>query len=321
MSSTFTERINFVQRTLGKGQISRDGSDITVRCPSCGDSQKKKLAINLETWKYHCWVCGLKGNTLVSLLKKHGDRSQIDEFRVTFLNSRILISDAIPTEEQKVELPDGFTPLVTCLSSKNPNVRAIKRYLEKRGLTERELWKFRVGVSESGKFSRRPIFASLDTDGELNYYVSRTIDGKSGLRYLNSTADKTGIVFNDCDIDWDKKVYLVEGIFDLIALKENGTCLLGSSISENSLLFKKIVANESDVVLCLDNDMLKKTGRIADLLESYGCNVEVMNTSAAKDIAEMNPDQLEYSKSALTKWNLAASFKYKIAAIKSGSMF
>ena len=320
MSSTFTERISFIQRTLGKGQISRDGSDITVRCPGCGDSQKKKLAINLETWKYHCWVCGLKGNTLVSLLKKHGDRSQLDEFRVTFLNSKILTSDELVVE-QKVELPDGFTPLVSCFDSKNPNIRAIKRYLEKRGLTERDFWKFRVGISEVGKFSRRPIFASLDTDGELNYYVSRSIEGKNGLRYLNSSTDKTAIVFNDCDIDWDKKIYLVEGIFDLISLKENGTCLLGSSISENSLLFKKIVANESDVVLCLDNDMVKKTGRIADLLESYGCNVEVMDTSAAKDIAEMTQDQLDFSKSNLTRWSLTSSFKYKISAIKSGSMF
>ena len=321
MSSTYTERISFIQRTLGKGQISRDGNDITVRCPTCGDSQKKKLAINLETWKYHCWVCSLRGNSLVSLFKKQGNRQHLEEFRVTFLNSKIISSGLDVDLDEKVDLPDGFIPLVGVSDGKTPNLRAVRKYLQNRGLTEQDMWRYRVGFSDQGRYARRAIFASLGADGLLNYYVSRSIDSKAGLRYLNSTADKTSVIFNEVDIDWDKKIYLVEGVFDLIALKENGTCLLGSSIPEKSLLFKKIVANEADVVLCLDNDMATKTGKIADLFTSYGCNVEIMNTSLAKDIGAMSQEQLQYCKQTLTKWDMTASFKYKISSIKSGSMF
>jgi DNA primase len=187
-------------------------------------------------------------------------------------------------------------------------------------LSEHDLWRYRVGFSTEGKYARRAIFSSLDTDGEVNYFVSRSVDNNPRLRYLNATADKTSIVFNDIDIDWDKKIYLVEGVFDLIALKENGTCLLGSTLTENSLLFKKIVANEAEVILCLDNDMVRKTGKIADLLTQYGCEVSIMDTSSAKDIAEMSQGQLENAKAGIAQWDLRSSFSYKIANIKSGSL-
>jgi len=320
MSSTFTERINFVQKTFGKGQISRDGNDITVNCPCCESPGKKKLAINLETWKFHCWVCGARGNTLVSLLRKHGSRELLEEFRLKYINDKLLTAD-IQVESDRVDLPDGFTPIVSLGNKLTPDHKAILRYLSARKISESDLWKYRIGVASDPRFSRRAVFASLDSTGDVNYFVSRAVDSNARLRYLNANYDKTSIVFNDVDIDWDKPVHIVEGIFDLIALKENGTCLLGSSLNEGSLLFKKLVANEADVILCLDNDMVKKTGRIADLLTSYGCNVKVMNTSAAKDIAEMSKEQLESAKEEIMPWSIESSFRYKISNIKSGSMF
>jgi DNA primase len=320
VSSTFTERINFIQKHFGKGVISRDGNDITISCPTCGSASKKKLAINLETWKYHCWVCSARGNSLVSLLKKNSNVDVLNFYRTHFLNSKILISDAIQNLDDKIELPDNFKPIVTLTGKLTPDQRAIVNYLTRRGLTERDLWRYRVGVSNESRFSRRAIFASLDTDGEVNYFISRSVDSKSGLRYLNSSADKTGMIFNEADIDWDKPLFLVEGIFDLISLKENGTCLLGSTLSESSLLFKKIVANECDVILCLDNDMVKKTGKIADLLMSYGSNVSIMDTSCAKDLGEMSDEQIQQSKSNIVEWNPRMSFFNKLTNIKSGSI-
>lgn len=319
MSSTYTERINFIQKILGKGVISRDGNDITVSCPNCKIASKKKLAINLETWKYHCWVCSSRGNSLVSLLKKHSSRDVVDYYRSHFLNQSLIHADGIDITEEKVYLPDGFCPIVGT-KKLNPDQKAVVRYLNSRGLTEQDLWRFRIGFSSDTRYSRRAIFASLDTEGEVNYFVSRTVDNNSRFRYLNANTDKTSIIFNDADIDWDKKIYLVEGVFDLIALKENGTCLLGSSLTENSLLFKKLVANESEVVLCLDNDMVKKTGKIADLLTEYGCSVSVMDTSSAKDVGEMSQSQLETAKIGVQAWDMKASFHYKIANIKSGSL-
>jgi len=320
VSSTYTERISFIQKTFGKGVLSRDGNDITISCPTCGSSSKKKLAINLETWKYHCWVCSARGNSLVPLLRKYSSNDVVDYYRSHYLNDKILRVDSLEAEEQAVQLPDNFVPLVLRDTQLAPDEKAVVKYLNKRGLTERDLWRFRVGISDTGKFSRRAIFTSLDASGDVNYYVSRSVDSNTHLRYLNATADKTSIIFNDIDIDWDKKLWLVEGIFDLIALKENGTCLLGSTLTEKSLLFKKIVANHVSVVLCLDNDMKNKIGKIADLLTSYDCDVSSMDTSAAKDIAEMSEVQRDDAKSGIARWDIRSSFHYKIANIKSGSL-
>jgi len=319
VSSTYTERISFIQKNFGKGVLSRDGNDITIGCPNCKSLGKKKLAINLETWKYHCWVCSAKGNTIVSLLRKFKSREDADYFRSHFLHDKILGADSIIVDE-KLELPDGFVPLPTLTRVTNPDYKSVIRYLSKRGITEYDCWRFRIGVANESRFSRRAIFISLDSSGDLNYYLGRSADSNARIRYVNASTDKTGIIFNDIDIDWDKPLYLVEGVFDLMALKENGSCLLGSSISENSLLFKKIVANDADVILCLDQDMTQKTGRIADLLTNYGCNVSIMDTSCAKDIAEMTPDQLIHAKETVRQWDMTASFKYKIANIKSGSL-
>lgn len=319
MISTYTERLQFIQSHFGKGVISRDGNDVTVSCPFCKDSSKKKLAISLETWKYHCWVCSSRGNTLVSALKKFKSRDVVDYYRVHFLNASLLTADMEDFEE-KIELPEGFVPLVTLTKRNHPDIRAAFRYLEKRGITDRDMWRFRIGISLEGKFTRRVIFPSLDHSGDLNYFLGRSIDPQTRFRYLNASTDKSGIIFNDVEIDWDKPLYLVEGIFDHIALSENGTCLLGSTLTSNSLLFRKIVANETPVVLCLDSDMTQKIGKISDLLTSYGCNVKVMDTSAAKDIAEMTPAQIDYAKSSIEEWNMQSSFKYKISNIKSGSL-
>lgn len=319
MIATYTERLQFIQTNFGKGLISRDGNDVTVSCPFCKDSSKKKLAISLETWKYHCWVCSARGNTLVSALKKFKSREVVDYYRVHFLNASLLIAD-IEEAEDKIELPEGYTPLATIGKANHPDVRAAIRYLERRGITEREIWKFRIGITTEGKFTRRVIFPSLDHAGDLNYFLGRSIDPKSKFRYMNASTDKSGIIFNDVEIDWDKPLYLVEGIFDHIALAENGTCLLGSTLTTNSLLFRKIVANETDVVLCLDSDMTQKIGKISDLLTSYGCNVKIMDTSSAKDIAEMTPEQLDYAKATIEDWNMRSSFRYKISNIKSGSL-
>jgi len=317
--ATYTERLQFIQAHFGKGVLSRDGNDVTVSCPFCKDSSKKKLAISLETWKYHCWVCSARGNTLVSALKKFKSRDVVDYYRVHFLNASLLTADMEDFEE-RIELPDGFVPLASIEKRNHPDVRAAFRYLERRGITERDMWRFRIGITHEGKFTRRVIFPSLDHSGDLNYFLGRSIDPKTKFRYLNASTDKSGIIFNDIEIDWDKPLYLVEGIFDHIALGENGSCLLGSTLTSNSLLFRKIVANETDVVLCLDSDMTQKIGKISDLLTSYGCNVKVMDTSAAKDIAEMTPEQLVYAKSSIEPWNMQSSFKYKISNIKSGSL-
>lgn len=319
MQPTFTEKISFVEKTFGKGLISRSGNDIAISCPACKDSKKKKLSISLTTWSFHCWVCNEKGKTLVPLLRKHASRETLNFYRQKFLNLRPESED-LETEEKQFEYPDGFELITSVMDSKNPNVRACLTYLKSRGLTDSDFFKFRIGVTPTGKDPRRIYFISLDQDGEENYFVSRSIDDKSKQRYINSNIDKMSIVFNECDIDWDSPVFLVEGIFDQIRLGENAACLLGSTLPANSLLFKRLVENECDVILALDSDAIQKSNRIADSLIEYGCNVKIFPLFDNKDVGSMTKDQIKKSLESLRGWSQKTSLLSKIGMIRSGSV-
>jgi DNA primase len=319
VQSTFTEKISFIERAFGKGVLSRSGDDIAIACPECKDSKKKKLSISLNTWGFHCWVCNTKGRTLVPLLRKYKSRDLLEEYRRNFLNQKFSY-DVDATQEQKFEYPAGFIPVVNLLDSKDPNVKASIKYLRSRGLTDSDLYRYRAGVTPNGKDSRRVYFISLDSTGEENYFVSRSIDPGTKQRYVNSTIDKMKVVFNECEVDWDSPVYLVEGIFDQIRLGKNSICMLGSSLPESSLLFKRIVENQCHIILALDSDAKEKERKIADMLIEYGCNVDILTVSNGKDLGSMSGEEIEKSIRFISPWNAKTSLLSKIGMIRSGSV-
>ena len=57
------------------------------------------------------------------------------------------------------------------------------------------------------------------------------------MKYLNPPVSKN-VVFNELYVDWDEAVVIVEGVFDAITVGQNGIPILGSSLREESKLFK-----------------------------------------------------------------------------------
>ena len=319
MQSTFTEKIQFVEKTFGKGVLSRSGDDIAVACPVCKDSKKKKLSISLTNWSFHCWVCGEKGKTLIPILRKTKSKETTDYYRSNFLNQAIVSTSDEP-QEKKFEYPEGFVPLVSLLDSSSPNTRSVLKYLSSRGITNGDMYRYRIGVSPIGRDPRRIFFISLDSEGEENYFVSRAIDDKSRIRYVNSEVDKSTIIFNECDINWDEPIFLVEGVFDQIRLNQNSAVLLGSTLAESSLLFRKLVLNESHVILALDADAQQKSVKIANSLAAYGCKVQIMPLLGCKDLGSMTQQEIQESMSQIYDWSQRESLLSKISLIRSGSM-
>ena len=75
-------------------------------------------------------------------------------------------------------------------------------------------------------------------------------------------------------VDWNRELTLVEGIFDAIKA-ENAIPLLGSTLNENSHLFKKLAQINKPVFLALDADADFKTAKLVELLLQY--NIETYN--------------------------------------------
>ena len=174
---TSTDKIRFLRGIFRDVSVSRDGSDIAVPCPNCKTPDKKKLSINIDTWKYHCWVCGIKGGNLRSALRQYCAPETYIAFRERFGGDDEEIVEEAPVEV--VKLPEDITPIALVEKSRNPNFRAAHTYLTRRGLTERDLWYWKICVSGERQFDRRVIVPSFDSDGDLNYYVSRAKIGRA----------------------------------------------------------------------------------------------------------------------------------------------
>ena len=217
------EKIQFIRSTFGSAKIARDGVNIAVKCPTCNE-RKGKFSINVENWMCHCWVCGVKSKNLYFILKKSVSSESASRFLKLFGLPKNLKKEIVDNIEM-VEIPDGFIPLAG-YKGRDPDIKATISYCKKRGLDERDFWYFRLGTSNTKEMRRRVVIPSFDKNGDVNFFVSRTIDKKGFPKYANSKAKKTSIIFNEINIDWKKELVIVEGPFDLMKTGDNATCLL-----------------------------------------------------------------------------------------------
>ena len=317
--NTTHEKVTFLKGIFGSGRLMNDGINFHVKCPSCGKGNKKKFVIRLDNDLCHCFVCGLKSKNLIPVLKKYGSTEDLQRYASEFFDGEMASSE-IEADQEIIRLPEKFKLLVSCLESDDPDVRSVVNYVFSRGITIRDLWYFKIGVTTIGGDRRRAIIPSFDAEGKLNFYTGRDIDGDRFPRYLNSAVDKKEIIFNEINIDWKQELTLVEGPFDLMRCNDNATCLLGSSMARDSLLFTKIVANKTPIVLALDSDMKSKMMNLAKKLNEFDIEVRILNTSGFEDVGEMPRKEFLKRKTAALSWQPLDNLRFKISNLSTGSM-
>ena len=318
------EKLSLIRRAFGKYLIEKDGVNVNIKCPKCGKpgSDKKKLAIQVETEQFHCWVCGFKGSSVVYLFRKYRP-SFLDEANKVFNKKKFNNLEDKAQEEPKKDLVkdlEGFVMLGDVNNMSDPDLKDVARYAKKRGITTSMMWKYRLGACAEGRMRRRLLIPSFDVDGELNYYSAREIDGSSRMKYINAPVPKKEVIFNEHLMDWSLPVTLVEGPVDSIIGGENTLCLLGSHLSTDSEVFKKIVKNKTDVYLALDLDAQDKAQKIAKDLSSFGINVYVIEFKDDKDVADIGAAALKELKKSASKWTSTDRLLKMISGMRSGSM-
>ena len=172
---------------------------------------------------------------------------------------------------------------------KNDINNAIRYLVNERRLTYIDIISNLLGISLNEKYYGYVILPSFDANGKLNYFLGRTFIGNY-YRYKKCDAKSKEIIYNEINIDWQKPLLIVEGPFDVIRSHVNATCLLGSTMSRDSLLFQKIIENNVKILLSLDPDETgkKKSIGIASLLTEYGIDVTMVDIdSKYEDIADM----------------------------------
>jgi DNA primase len=144
-----------------------------------------------------------------------------------------------------------------------------------------------------GDFAYRIIVPSYNAEGQLNYFVARSWTNKK-MKYKNPTAQKDEIIFNEGLIDWNKDIFLVEGVFDSFFL-ENPIVMLGKKMSR--LLFENLYNRANgNIIVCCDGDAWEDGLKIYHELNGgrlYN-KVKIVKLPRDKDICDLKGQIDEY---------------------------
>lgn len=282
------KKINILEEILGRF-IREGNSQLLFSCPKC-DHHKKKLSINIEKGYFKCWVCDWSGRNLYKIVRNCGNYQQKQAWRrftqqveINDFAEKLFGTEEAVEETQKINLPPGFVSLA---NKTLPGTAAYPlNYLESRGITKEDILQWKIGYCSEGEYASRIVVPSFDIDGDVNYYIGRTY-ADIWPRYTNPKISKN-IIFNHLYLDFDEDIILTEGVFDAIKAGRNSVPLLGTTLVENSKLFKEIVRSGTSVYLALDLDAKKKTNKLIKLFLKYDIEVYSIDTLPYSDVGEM----------------------------------
>ena len=273
-----TRKEKVLKQVLGEHYQSSD--EFLFSCPFC-KHPKKKLSVNIEKNVWKCWVCDKSGKTIDYLIKCFGTTQDLKDWGINKNLELEQITDLLYGKNKVVHktdvvLPESYQPLLTGPKT-FLKTQAIK-YLRKRGVTDRDIFRLKIGVCKTGEYGNRIIIPSFNS---------------GYLKYKNPKVSKNDIVFNELLLDFREPLFIVEGVFDSIVMGKNSVPILGSTVRESSYLFQKIVENNTSIYIALDEDAKNKEQKIIKLFLSYGIDVMKVDTSGYEDIATMPKQEIK----------------------------
>lgn len=266
-----TTVIKVLDKSLGVGQ-SLKSNERAHYCPFC-HHHKKKLQVNLDNQKWHCWVCDSKGRSISYLLSKlNVDYNEIKKIHSIYGDTSSY-SKTVETETKiQLKLPSEFKPLYQKPKSLNPIYNQALYYLNQRNVFDDEIKKYNIGYCEDGLYGGRIIIPSYNEGGELNYFIARTFYKDNKMKYKNPPVNRNVIVFEN-QINWNEPITLVEGVFDSFSVRRNVIPLLGKFIPKT--LMEKIKEKQiKEINIILDNDALNESSRYTDYFIKNGIKVK-----------------------------------------------
>jgi DNA primase len=270
--------LTLLQEFLGPSVQQKD--EHLFACPFCAHA-KKKLSINMVTYKWKCWVCNAKGMRLLSLLKRLNlPKKKFDQFKELLGEIRYHVSTQ-HDDAQIVHLPTEYKPLWK--PEKTYTYLHALTYLHARGIDVEDILRYRIGYCDTGEYKHRIIIPSYDISGQLNYFTARSFYD-SGLKYKNPPVSKNTIMFESM-ISWDEPIILCEGMFDAITLRQNAIPLMGKVLPKK-LEWALLYHNVEQIIIFLDEDARADALKLEHKLKQYEIDVKVVLTKG-KDASDL----------------------------------
>jgi len=310
-----TALLFLVESVLGKGQSTSKGN-YAFKCPFY-THHKNKMEISLRTTAkrenfWHCWVCGAKGKTILTLFKKiKAPQDKIAELNILIVPSKKEEHIDIST----LELPKEFISLSNEVENKIAQIEAkhALKFLKKRGITQDDIIKYNIGFCKEGKYEYRVIIPSYDSLGKLNYFIARDYKEPSLRKYKNPPASSKDIIGWELYINWDAPIILVEGIFDALTIKRNVIPLFGK-VLHDKLMKKLVESSVNRIYIALDADARKDALKQAEQLMSYGKEVYLVEMEG-KDANEIGFEQFLNTIEQTKPLNLQSLLEKKLQLI------
>jgi hypothetical protein len=265
--------LQLLESVLGKGK-STSGNNIAFFSPFVSH-YKPKLEIDIETNSngenpWHCWISDKKGRSIASLFKQLNlPKERFEQLQKVLDSAKYKSFQSVKERTVTLQLPADYKPL--WIKKNTPDFKNAIHYLKMRDISIFDIIKYRIGYSESGEYAGKIIIPSYDSEGQLNYFVTRAFYKADSQKHKNPKVSKDIIGF-DLTINWSQPIVLCEGAFDAIAVKRNAIPLFGKIIQPT--LQKKIIQERvRDIYLCLDADALKNAIDIAQKFMAEGLNV------------------------------------------------
>lgn len=271
---------------------------IQVNCPRCQEREglfqpdgKFNLEINTNKRVFRCWKCDdpIFSGSLGRLIRIFGTKVDYELYK-SFAG---VLNNYNDNEDEKeyeiVKLPLEMI-YFSQMDATNPDHFEPYNYLiNDRKIDKTVILKYRLGFCLTGKYTRRIIIPSYDSNGEVNYFVARSYDKKLNKKkpYDNPKSNKNTIIFNEGMVNWDSTVFLVEGVFEMFSII-NAIPLLGKTLSSKLLL--KLKEQKPYIVVILDLDAEKDAINLIYLLKSiyYDCENKVKLVILPKGLYDNN---------------------------------
>lgn len=293
--------ISILDSSIGVGTSLKDNEQ-SHHCPFC-HHPKKKLQINLNTQKWHCWVCDARGSRISSLLRKlKVDAKSIQKIRDIYGDDSDYTYNPNEDYPEKLELPNEFKQLSKKPKSINPIYNNAIHYLKKRGIGLDLIIKYNIGYCEDGEYGGRIIIPSYDADGELNYFIARSFYDDVKMKYKNPPVSRNVIMFENL-INWNEPITLVEGGFDSFSVRRNVIPLLSKFILPK-LKSKIKEMGVKKVNILLDPDAINSSVKHTEYFLKNGIEVNniILTNEDAADVGFENIIKI-IKESKETKWD------------------
>lgn len=266
--------------------LKQNANSYLLKCPLCGGIDK--FYIRKSDGTYTCFKCHERISRIELLCYISGEPYEhIKNLFRNLRNYNTEISDLDLIEEEIVEkkiLPTIKFPseFRFCEGEDEGSL-----YASKRGIPLSVLNYYGCLYNPNSYRLITPVTHEFNLVG----YQGRDVTGMSPLKAMTSKFSKD-LCLMGLDLVEGDKVFLVEGPFDMFALRRAGyeaVCLMGSSISEEQIKLLKM-RNFKEIVIALDADAVEKAYKIQYKLFKHS-QIKIP-LRGNKDFGEMSDNEI-----------------------------